>query len=56
MMLMIMLRIMITLMIMLYQFDEKHGETWAKPHQRGKPNNNTPTSDISVNINDDLQS
>ena len=33
-------------------FDEKH--------QRGKPNNNcnnnTPTSDISVNINEDLQS
>ena len=25
-------------------------------HQKGKPNNNTPTSDISVNINDDLQS
>ena len=40
----------------IYQFDEKHGETWAKPHQKGKPNNNTPTSDISVNINDDLQS
>ena len=29
-------------------FDEKH--------QKGKPKNNTPTSDISVNINDDLQS
>ena len=25
-------------------------------HQKGKPNNNTPTSDISVNINDDPQS
>ena len=29
-------------------FDEKH--------QRRKPNNKSPTSDISVNINDDLQS
>ena len=43
--------------------DEKHGETWAKPHQKGKPNNNTPTNNIreavppiSVNINDDLYS
>ena len=35
----------------IYQFAEKHGETWqAKPHQKGKPNN------ISVNINEDLQS
>ena len=35
----------------IYQFDEKHGETWqAKPHQKGKPNT------ISVNINEDLQS
>ena len=25
-------------------------------HQKGKPNNNNPTNDISVNINDDLQS
>ena len=32
----------------IYLLDEKH--------QKGKPNNNTPTSDISVNINDDLQS
>ena len=41
-------------------FDEKHGETWqAKPHgeawikshQKGEPNNNTPTNNISVNIN-----
>ena len=29
---------------------------WTNSHQKGKPNNNTPTSDISVNINDDLQS
>ena len=36
--------------------DEKHGETWAKLHQKGKSNNNTPTSDISININEDLQS
>ena len=35
----------------IYQFDEKHGETWqAKPHQKGKPNT------ISININEDLQS
>ena len=32
----------------LYLFDEKH--------QRCKPNNNSPTNNISVNINDDLQS
>ena len=38
-------------------FDEKHGETWqAKPHQKGKPNNNSPNNNISVYINDDLQS
>ena len=38
-------------------FDEKHGETWqAKPHQRGKHNNNSPTINISVNMNEDLQS
>ena len=38
-------------------FDEKHGETWqAKPHQKGKPNNNSPTNNISININEDLQS
>ena len=38
-------------------FDEKHGETWqAKPHQKNKPNNNSPTNKISVNINEDLQS
>ena len=44
-------------------FDEKHGETsvepvpgWVKPHQKGKPNNKTPTNDISININEDLQS
>ena len=36
---------------------EKHGETWqAKPHQKGKPNNNSPTNNISVNIDEDLQS
>ena len=51
-------------------FDEKHGETWqAKPHgeasvepvpgwmkfhQKGKPNNNSPTNNISVNKNEDL--
>ena len=29
---------------------------WTNSHQKGKPNNNNPTSDISVNINDDLQS
>ena len=34
--------------IFIYLLDEKH--------QKGKPNNNNPTSDISVNINDDLQS
>ena len=32
----------------IYLLDEKH--------QKGKPNNNTPTSDISVKINDDLKS
>ena len=38
-------------------FDVKNGETWqAKPHQNGKPNNNSPTNNISVNINEDLQS
>ena len=46
-------------------FDEKHGETWQaqphgeawmKSHQKGKPNNNSPTNNISVNINKDLQS
>ena len=46
-------------------FDENHGETWqAKPHgeawtksyQKGKPNNNSPTNNISLNINEDLQS
>ena len=46
-------------------FHEKHGETWqAKPHgeawmkshQKGKPNNNSPTNNISVNINEDLRS
>ena len=47
----------------IYLFDEKHGEAsvervpeWTKSHQKGKPNNITPTSDISVNINEDLQS
>ena len=58
-------------------FDEKHGETLLEPvrglmksHQKGKPNNNSPTntireavqqscfanSPISVKINEDLQS
>ena len=44
-------------------FDEKHGETsvepvpgWTNFHQKGKPNNNSPTNNISVNINEDLQS
>ena len=27
-----------------------------KSHQKGKPNNNSPTNTISININDDLQS
>ena len=43
--------------------DEKHGETsvepvlgWAKPHQKVKPNNNSPTNSISINTNDGLQS
>ena len=35
----------------IYQFDEKHGETWqTKPHQKVKPNT------TSININEDLQS
>ena len=39
------------------QFDEKLGETWqAKLHQKGKPNNNSPTNSISINIKEDLQS
>ena len=36
--------------------DEKHGETWVTPHQKVKPNNNSPTNSISINTNDDLQS
>ena len=36
--------------------DEKHGETWVKPHQKFKPNNNSPTNSISININNDLYS
>ena len=36
--------------------DEKHGETWVKPHQKFKPNNNSPTNIISININNDLYS
>ena len=43
--------------------DEKHGETWVKPHQKFKPNNNSPTNSISIrepalhiNINNDLHS
>ena len=37
--------------------DEKHGETWAKPHQKGKPNSKEcPTNTNSININEDLQS
>ena len=31
----------------------KHGRS---PIKRGKPNNNSPTNNISVNINEDLQS
>ena len=37
-------------------FDEKHGETWTKSHQKGKPDKNSPTNTITVNINEDLQS
>ena len=40
----------------IYILDEKHGETWVKPHQKFKPNNNSPTNSISININDDLYS
>ena len=40
----------------LYLLDEKHVETWVKPHQKVKPNNNIPTNTISININEDLQS
>ena len=44
----------------IYLLDEKYGETWAKPHQKVKPNNNSPTKSISINTNDintnDLQS
>ena len=55
----------------IYLLDEKRGETsvepvpgWAKPHQKGKPNNKEcPTNSISIrepasqkNINEDLQS
>ena len=29
---------------------------WTNSHQKCKPNNNSPTNTISVNINDDLQS
>ena len=36
--------------------DEKHGETWVKPHQKFTPNNNSPTNSISININNDLYS
>ena len=36
--------------------DEKHCETWVKPHQKVKPNKNSPTNSISINTNDDLQS
>ena len=47
-----------------YLFDENYGETWAKPHQKGLPNNKEclsnnireAVSPISVNINNDLQS
>ena len=55
-----MLMIMFMIKTIIYQFDEKHDKAsvpgWTKSHQKGKTNNNTPTSDISVNINDDLQS
>ena len=48
----------------IYQFDEKHGETsvepvpgWTKSYQKGKPNNKECLSNnISKNINEDLQS
>ena len=47
----------------IYQFDEKHGDAsvellhgWTKSYQKGKPNNNSATNNISVNINEDLQS
>ena len=36
--------------------DKKHEETWVKPHQKFKPNNNSPTNIISININNDLYS
>ena len=41
---------MIMIMIILY------GETRVKPHQKFKPNNNSPTNSISININNDLYS
>ena len=31
-------------------------DLFGEKHQRGKPNNNSPTNNISVNINEDLQS
>ena len=44
--------------------NEKHGETsvepvpgWTKSYQKGKPNNKEcPSNNISININEDLQS
>ena len=46
--------IMIMIILYIYILDEEHGETWVKPHQKFKPNNNSPTNSISININNDL--
>ena len=40
----------------IYLLDEKHGETWVKPHQKVKLYNNSPTNSIPINTNDDLKS
>ena len=44
------------IILYIYILDEKHGEIWVKPHQKFKPNNNSPTNSISININNDLYS
>ena len=44
---------MIMLMIILYI---REPDPFGEKHQKGKPNNNSPTNTISININDDLQS
>ena len=31
-------------------------DLFGEKHQKGKPNNNSPTNNVSVNINEDLQS